>query len=40
MTGAFIAYYAVIGGLLLALALLFAMVSCGCVSVLLDRFGF
>jgi branched-chain amino acid transport system permease protein len=40
MSGAFIAYYGVIGGLPLGLALLIAMVSCGCVSVLLDRFGF
>ena len=40
MAGAFIAYYAVIGGLPLWLALLIAMISCGCVSVLLDRLGF
>lgn len=40
MAGAFIAYYAVLGGLPFWLALLTAMLVCGVASVLLDRFGF
>jgi len=40
MSGAFIAYYAVLGGLPFWLALLIAMVVCGIASVLIDRFGF
>lgn len=40
MAGAFIAYYAVLGGLPFWLALLIAMLVCGLASVLLDRFGF
>lgn len=40
MSGAFIAYYAVEGGLPFWLALLIAMVVCGIASVLIDRFGF
>lgn len=40
MAGAFIAYYAVIGGMPLWVALLVAMVICGVFSVLMDRFGF
>lgn len=40
MSGAFIAYYAVLAGLPFWLALLIAMVACGFASVLIDRFGF
>lgn len=40
MAGAFIAYYGVIGGLPLWVAMLVAMAICGVFSVLLDRFGF
>lgn len=40
MSGAFIAYYAVVAGMPFLLALLLSMVICAVVSVLLDRFGF
>lgn len=40
MAGAFIAYFAVVAGLPLWLALAISMVICGVFSVLLDRFGF
>lgn len=40
MSGAFVAYYGVVGGLPLWLALLVAMAVCAVFSVLLDRFGF
>jgi branched-chain amino acid transport system permease protein len=40
MSGAFIAYYAVMAGLPFWVALLIAMVVCGFASVLIDRFGF
>ncbi|MDO8251382.1 MAG: branched-chain amino acid ABC transporter permease [Rhodoferax sp.] len=40
MSGAFVAYYGVVGGLPLWLAILVAMVVCAAFSVLLDRFGF
>jgi branched-chain amino acid transport system permease protein len=40
MSGAFIAYYAVVVGLPFGLALLLAIVACGLISVLIDLLGF
>lgn len=40
MAGAFVAYYGLIGGLPLWMAIVISMVVCGVFSVLLDRFGF
>ncbi|MDD3935256.1 branched-chain amino acid ABC transporter permease [Rhodoferax sp.] len=40
MSGAFVAYYGVVGGLPLWLSILVAMAVCAAFSVLLDRFGF
>lgn len=40
MSGAFVAYYGVVGGLPLWLSILIAMAVCAAFSVLLDRFGF
>lgn len=40
MSGAFVAYYGVIGGMPLWLAILVSMAICAALSVVLDRFGF